>query len=104
MTRRTGGISILTASVLAVSLAARSGSTPASAAADPGTRVWQVGGSNMGECSAYLGGLQVRDDVNSIIRQHGDVLGIDNPGSLFHVRAQQPVSLPPQQECLPRSL
>lgn len=79
---------------------------PASAFAhtDPGTKVWQVGGSNMGECSAYLGGMQVRDDVNRIIREHGDLLGIRNPGEIFHVRAQQPVSLPPALECLPRAL
>lgn len=81
------------------------GPVPASAAGrDAATTVWQVGGSNMGECSAYLGGMQVRDDVNQIIRQYGDFLGIDNPGQIFHVRAQQAVSLPPAQECLKRTL
>lgn len=87
-----------------VALAALGGAAPASAATDPGTQVWSVGGSNMGECSAYLGRMQVRDDVNGIIRQYGDVLNIDNPGQIFHVRAQQPESLPPAQECLQRSL
>ncbi len=35
---------------------------------DPGTTVYEAGGSNMGECSAFLGTQQVRDDVNRIIR------------------------------------
>lgn len=87
----------------AVAVALGASPIPAFAHADPSTTVWQAGGSNMGECSAYLGGMQVRDDVNQIIRQHGDVLGIQNPGELFRVRAQQPVSLPPAQECLQRS-
>ena len=90
------------AGVVALGMAA--GATPAFAQSDPGTRVWEVGGSNMGECSAYLGGMGVRDDVNRIIRQFGDVLHIDNPGQIFHVRAQQAVSLPPAQECLKRTL
>ena len=87
----------------AMALALLAGPAPTFAQTDPGTRVWQAGGSNMGECSAYLGGMQVRDDVNQIIRQHGDILGIDNPGQIFHVRAQQAVSLSPAQECLKRS-
>ncbi len=104
MTRPMGRIGLLAAaSLLAASATVIAGSSQAVAAADPGTRVWQAGGSNMGECSAFLGGLQVRDDVNQIIRQHGNVLGIASPGALFHLRAQQPESLPPQQECLQRS-
>lgn len=87
----------------ALALAVCASPVPVFAQADPGTQVWQAGGSNMGECSAYLGGMQVRDDVNQIIRQNGDKLGIANPGELFHVRAQQPESLPPAQECLQRS-
>ncbi len=75
------------------------GTTP-----DPGTTVYEVGGSNMGECSAFLGTQQVRDDVNRIIRLNGDELGIENPGQIYHVRARQEVNLPPQQECLPRNL
>jgi hypothetical protein len=72
--------------------------------ADPGTIVYEVGGSNMGECSAFLGTLGVRDDVNRIIRIHGDALGIDNPGQIYHVRAQQDESRPPEQECLQRNV
>ena len=71
---------------------------------DPGTTVYNAGGSNMGECSAYLGTQQHRDDVNRIIRLYGDQLGIDNPGQIFHVRAQQEVNLPPAQECLQRNV
>ena len=71
---------------------------------DPGTTVYEAGGSNLGECSAFLGTLGVRDDVNQIIRLHGDELGIDNPGQIYHVRARQENNLPPAQECLPRNL
>jgi hypothetical protein len=78
---------------------------PATAsAADPATTAWQAGATNMGVCGAYLGTLQVRDDVNRAIRLYGDRLGIENPGELFRVRAQQDVTLPPAQECLPRRL
>jgi len=76
----------------------------AHAATDASTRVWEVGGSNLGECSSYLGQLQVRDDVNLLINQYGDLLGIPNPGAVYHVRAKQSVNLPPAQECLPRHL
>jgi hypothetical protein len=77
----------------------------AAAAADPqpGTIVFEAGGSNMGLCSAYLGAtLKVRDDVNQQIRLFGDALGISNPGELYKIRARQPVVLPPELECLPR--
>jgi hypothetical protein len=84
----------------ALALASLGGVTPTFAATDPGTQVWQAGGSNMGECSAYLGGMQVRDDVNALIRQYGDLLGVSSPGELYRVRAQQQVNLPPAQECL----
>lgn len=71
---------------------------------DPATTVYEAGGSNLGECSAFLGTLRVRDDVNQIIRLQGDELGIDNPGQIYHVRARQENNLPPAQECLPRNL
>lgn len=64
----------------------------------------------MGECSAYLAQLavpgvpNVRAEVNQIINQYGDYLGIPNPGALYSVRAQQGENLPPAQECLARSL
>jgi hypothetical protein len=95
---------LVLASALALAIATFAGPATAFARADPGPTVWQAGGSNMGECSAYLGGMQARDDVNRIIQEYGDVLGISNPGELFRVRAQQPVSLPPAQECLQRAL
>ena len=73
---------------------------------DPGTTVYNAGGSNLGECSSYLGTQQLRDDVNRIIRLYGDQLqpSIANPGQLYHVRAHQEVNLPPAQECLPRNI
>ena len=76
----------------------------AHAATDASTRVWEVGGSNMGVCSAYLGQLQVRDDVNQLINAYGDLLGIPTPGAVYSVRAKQSVNLPPAQECLQRTL
>lgn len=55
--------------------------------------------SNMGLCSAYLGHLQVRDDVNRIIVQNGDLFGIRSPGELYRVRAQQRDLGTAEQEC-----
>jgi len=86
-----------------------------SAAADPSggspaMNVYLHGGSNLGECSAYLaqldvpGGGNVRAEVNHAIQQFGDQLGISSPGALYSVRAKQQVNLPPAQECLPRQL
>ena len=69
--------------------------------ADPGTTVYEAGGSNMGECSAYLGDRQVRDDVNRLIKD-GAIPGVENPGQVYSVRAQQEESKPPEQECLRR--
>ena len=71
------------------------------APADPATTVWEAGGSNMGECSAYLGTRQVRDDVNRLIKD-GAIPGVENPGQVYKVRAQQEESKPPEQECLRR--
>ena len=71
---------------------------------DPATTVYENGGSNLGECSAFLGTQRLRDDVNQIIRLNGDQLGIENPGQIYHVRAQQEVNLPPAQECLRRNI
>ncbi len=58
----------------------------------------------MGICSSFLGGQQVRDDVNHIIKQFGDALGIASPGELFRVRARQPESRAPADECVQRQL
>ena len=71
------------------------------APADPAATVWEAGGSNMGECSAYLGTMGVRDVPNRAIRE-GKIPGVENPGQIYSVRAQQEESKPPQQECLPR--
>jgi len=87
--------------------------TPAVAAPSGGsaaTNVWEHGGSNLGECSAYLGQLDVpgvanvRAEVNHTIQQFGSQLGIASPGALYSVRAKQQVNLAPAEECLPRQL
>ena len=88
----------------AAALALILGTVPALAKADPATTVWQAEGSNMGICSAFLGGLQVRDDVNRIIAEYGDALGFDSPGTLYRVRARQTDSKAPAAECLQRQL
>jgi len=91
---------------IALGIAAALVPTSAASAApdrEPGTVVFEAGGSNMGMCSAYLGAtLKVRDDVNRQIIEFGDALGISSPGELYKVRARQPVVLPPELECLPR--
>ena len=95
--RRTG---ILAMPVLALSLIA----APAALAAenDAPTRVWEVGGSNMGICSSFLGQIGARAEVNHLIKDFGAQLGIESPGALYRIRAQQESSLPPAQECLRR--
>jgi hypothetical protein len=79
-------------------------SASAQAQADSATTVWEAEGSNMGICSSFLGGMQVRDDVNLLLKQYGDLLGIGSPGELYRVRAQQPESKAPAEECLQRQL
>jgi len=75
-----------------------------SADPDPGTTVYNAGGSNLGECSAYLGATLKTRDVNQIIRLYSDQLGIANPGQIYHVRAQQEENEPPAEECPPRNI
>ena len=58
----------------------------------------------MGICSSFLGGMQVRDDVNQIIKDFGGVLGIQSPGELYRVRARQAESKAPAEECVQRQL
>ena len=64
--------------------------------------------SNMGLCSSYLGqmdgnfGPNARAEVNHIIQDMGEVLGIGSPGELFRIRAQQHINGTPEQECLQR--
>jgi hypothetical protein len=99
MRRSLGRAGILAAPALALGLVA---GPVAAAENDAPDRVWEVGGSNMGLCSAYLGQLGVRQDVNHLIKEFGPMLGISSPGELYSVRAQQPTSLPPAEECLRR--
>ena len=93
-------LTVVAAAAATLALAGPASADPATAA----TRVWQVGGSNMGECSAFLAGLGVRGDVNQMIKDFGPVLGVSSPGDLYSVRARQAVNLPPAAECLPRNL
>lgn len=94
----------------ALALPATPALADSAAPGDPATNVWLHGGSNMGECSAYLAQLDVpgvanvRAEVNQIINEYGAYLGISSPGALYSVRAQQQVSLAPAEECLPRQL
>ncbi len=66
--------------------------------------------SNMGYCSSYLARLEVpgvgnvRAEVNQVIKDFGDVLGLASPGDLYRVRAHQHVNGPAPQECTPRQL
>lgn len=95
------GRTLIAAGVAAV--LAPGGTALAGPPQQPATVVFEAGGSNMGMCSAYLGAtLGVRDDVNRQIREFGDALGISSPGELYRIRARQPVTLPPELECLPR--
>ncbi len=52
--------------------------------------------SNLGFCSSFLGPLQLRDDVNKLIK--AGVGGYDNPGQLYKDRARDPLD----RECLRR--
>ncbi len=74
----------------------------AGAAADPSQTAADAGASNMGVCSSFIGRLQVRDDVNLVIIERGDALGLSSPGELYRVRAQMSVELAPKDECVKR--
>ncbi len=72
---------------------------------DPSQKVLDNGASNLGVCSSFLGGLQVRDDVNHLVKAQG----YDDPGELYKVRAQEhpgkegyPNRPTPKEECRPR--
>ena len=99
---------LLTIATIAFGVATPALATPAGG--DAATNVWVHGGSNLGECSAYLGQLDlpgvanVRADVNHTIKEFGPLLGLSSPGALYSVRAKQAVNLAPADECLPRQL
>ncbi len=101
-------VGLSASAVLAFGIATPAFATPAGG--DAATNVWIHGGSNLGECSAYLGQLDapgvanVRADVNHTIKKFGPLLGLSSPGALYSVRAKQDVNLAPAQECLPRQL
>ena len=66
---------------------------------DAPQRAYDAGASNLGFCSAYLGQLGVRDDVNRIIVEQFPV----SPGVIYRDRARQQENAPsPQEECVRR--
>lgn len=98
----------LAASAVAATVLSVGGTAQAAAftpTSNPGVTVWEHGGSNLGECSAYLATvLGVRGDINHVIKDYGAALGIASPGALYSVRARQATNAAPAQECLPRQL
>jgi hypothetical protein len=85
--------------VLATSLIAVA---PTAASQNPGDTPARGEASNMGLCSAFLGQLQARDDVNRILKERGGLLGIDSPGELYRIRAQEHPDASAADECLQR--
>ena len=55
---------------------------------------------NMGYCARYLGGggLGVRDDINKLLAESGELFGYRNPGALYSARARSTED----RQCLPR--
>ena len=95
--RRWTAISVCVAALLAlptVTQAKGPGDTPASGNA-----------SNMGLCSAFLGQLGSRSDVNELLRELGAFLPdgpFDNVGELYRIRAKEKPTASAAEECLPR--
>lgn len=61
--------------------------------------------SNMGLCSAFLGQLGVRSDVNELLRELGPFLPdgpFENVGELYRIRAKEKPTASAAEECLPR--
>lgn len=91
---------------------------PGVASAEPGEDPASGIRSNMGLCSAYLGGLpapsdpvtgerlggNARSGVNQLIKLLGPMLPdeLDTPGELYRVRARQHPDAPASVECTPR--
>jgi hypothetical protein len=72
---------------------------------DPGDTPARPAVSNMGLCSAFLGQLGARDDVNHLLKELGPFLPdgpFDNPGELYRIRAGQHPNASAEQECLRR--
>lgn len=87
---------------LLVMTAAAVPATAAGAAQDPGDTPARGAVSNMGLCSAYLGQLGVRADVNELVREFGPFLPdgpFDSPGELYRIRARQHPDASAEQEC-----
>lgn len=71
----------------------------------PGDTPASGNASNMGLCSAFLGQLGIRSDVNELLRELGAFLPdgpFDNVGELYRIRAKEKPTAPAAEECLPR--
>jgi hypothetical protein len=69
---------------------------------NPGETPARSAVSNMGLCSAYLGQLGVRADVNHLLKQFGPFLPdgpFENPGELYRIRARQHPNASAESEC-----
>lgn len=74
-------------------------------ARDPGETPARAVVSNMGLCSAYLGQIGVRSDVNHLVKDLGPVLPdgpFDSPGELYRIRARQHPNASAEAECVQR--
>jgi hypothetical protein len=84
---------------------ALSGATAADAATNPGETPARGKASNMGLCSAFLGQVGARADVNELLREFGPFLPdgpFDSPGELYRIRAQEHPNADAEDECLQR--
>lgn len=79
------------------------GTAPAAGAArNPGETPARSRVSNMGLCSAYLGQLGARAQVNALVRKLGPFLPdgpFDSPGELYRIRARQHPNSTAELEC-----
>ena len=61
--------------------------------------------SNMGMCSAFLGQLGVRSEVNHLLKEIGPFLPdgpYNSPGELYRIRAREHPDAPAAAECVQR--
>lgn len=75
------------------------------AGTNPGTTPAKPVVSNMGLCSAFLGQLGVRDDINHMVKEIGPFLPdgpYNSPGELYRIRARQHPDAPAETECTAR--
>ena len=76
-----------------------------SALAEPDGTPGQAHVSNMGLCSAFLGQIGARAEVNHLLKEIGPFLPdgpYNSPGELYRIRARQHPNATAAQECLAR--